>query len=238
MMPRWERMLYAAAMVAAPLLALVESRISAAVLTHDYDGDAGTVAMLQAIHAADEIWVVDCFVALALGLALVAGAIGLVKLTRPGAPRLSIATAIVLVVGAVGVCMHAVFWNIVHGAMSRTTNLLAMVDFLDQTESYPPFNAALVTVIVFADAGLILAAVTLWRSRTVPWWAALCALAFPVNDQLGSQGWLYAGACVLWVLGWGVAAVALVRGRPPTTDSKPRPETAEELTPSAPRQHR
>jgi hypothetical protein len=212
MMPTWERGLYAAAMIATPLLTLAEDRLSATVITYDYpDSDLGQLGMLQAIHAQDRLWVLDSFVALAWGFVMIAGSVGLVKLTRRRAPRLTVATAVVLLVGAAGMCMHAVFWNIMHGSMSRAADLPAMVDLVNRTEAYPPFLAALASVIVFANAGLVLAAVALWRSRTVPWWAAACALVFPLNDHFGGQGWTYVVSCVLWTLGWGMAAIALVR---------------------------
>jgi hypothetical protein len=120
---------------------------------------------------------------------------------------------LVLVIGAAGLCMHAVFWNIIHGGMSRVADLPSMLDFLNQTEGYPPFIAALMMVILFANAGLVLAALTLWRSGTVPWWAGAAAAVFPLNDLFGAQGWPYVVCCLLWTLGWGVAGVALVRRR-------------------------
>lgn len=228
-MPTWERRLYAAALIAVPLLALTEDRIGATVLSVDYPSTVdGRVAMLQAIHAHDRLWMVDSFVALAWGLVMVAASVGLLKLVRRGAPRLTAATTVVLMVGAVGMCLHAVFWNIFHGSMARAANLPAMADFINQTEAYPPFWAALATVIVFTDAGLLLAALTLWRSRTVPSWAALCVAAFPLNDQFGAQGWPYVIACLLWLVGFGAAAVSLARGRFPTSSvpTTPTPEPA------------
>jgi hypothetical protein len=236
MMSIWERRLYAAAMIGTPLLALAEDLISSVVLSHDYPGDeAGRLALLRAIHAHDRLWMIDSFVALAWGLVMIAGSVGVLKLTRRRAPRLTFATAVVLVVGSAGLCMHAVFWNVIHGAMSRAADLPAMVEFLDQTEAYPPFNAALVVVIVFVDTGLVLAALTLWRSGVVPWWAAACAVVFPLNDYFGSQGRAYDVACLLWALGWGTAAFALVGLRdeegpdanaPSDASAKPLPSAA------------
>jgi len=221
-MPTWERRLYAAAILATPLLVLTEDRISAAVIPADTaDGDARQLAILHAIRAADGLWVVDCFVALLWGLAMVAGTIGLVKLTRRTAPRITVAAAVVGTVGATGLCMHAVFWNVVHGGMARAADLPAMVDFVDRTESYPPFIATLVWVILGADLGLVLCAAALWRSRTVPWWAAVAAVVFPLNDFFGSQGWPYVLSCLLWVVGWGAAGLALVRRRDETVQPRP-----------------
>lgn len=213
-MPAWERALYGAALIATPVLGLAEDRISAHVLHLDLpDGDGRQLAILQAIHAADRWWVIDSFVALAWGFVMVAATVGLVKLTRRGAPAFTVATTLVLGVGAVGYCLHAVFWNIFHGSMSRAADLPAMVDFIDQTEAYAPFWAALATVVIFSDLGLVLGALSLWRSRTVPWWAAVCALAFPLNDQFGGDGLPYVLACLLWLVGWGMAGLALVRRR-------------------------
>jgi hypothetical protein len=220
MLKTWERRLYAAALVAVPLLDLVEDRLSSVALgAVDDDGDQAQISILTAIHAHDLLWQVDFYVALLLGFSLVAASLGLLKLTRLRAPRLTVLTAFFLVPGAIGMVNHAVFWNAIYGGMSRTSSYPAMADFVNDIQRYVPFISALVLVIVVLNAGLLLSALTLWRSRTVPWWAALLAVLSPLNDLFGWDNWVYDVTSVLWLIGWGYAAWALLQGReqPPAT---------------------
>jgi hypothetical protein len=225
MLKTWERRLYAAALVAVPLLDIGDDRINSRVLPSDPpDGAAGKIAQLTAIHLHDRLWQLDCALALAHGMLLVVACIGLLKLTRLRAPRLTAVTAFILIPGAIGMAMHSVFWNVIYGAMSRTPDLSTLPPFIDAVEHYRPFQFALVLVIVVLNIGLVLAAVTLWRSGVVPWWAALAAVLFPLNDFFGWDGWAYVVSDLTWLVGWGAAALALTRWREQPTPA-PSPAT-------------
>jgi hypothetical protein len=237
MLKTWERRGYAAAFVAIPLLDLADDQISNHILSQDYaDGAPGQIARLTDIHAHDLLWQLDCVFALALGLTFIVAAVGLLKLTRLRAPRLTVLTACFLVPGAIGMAMHSVFWNVIYGVMSRTGEFPAMAVMISKSNYYPPFDFALALVILALTLGLILNAVTLWRSRVVGWWAALLVLIFPLNDLFGSNhGWIYSTVDLLWFVGWGAAALALLRHREQPLDHPDEPATVGALHQSSPR---
>jgi hypothetical protein len=229
MLSTWERRLYAFALVCLPLLDLTDDLMNQQVLADDYpDGHAGRVAMLTDLRLGHGLWQLDCFAALALGLLFVVAVIGALKLTRARAPRLTAWTAVFLVPGAIGYAMHAVFWNLVFGGMSSSgTDLDAMATFAAEMERFPPFWIPLALVIIFASVGLLLLGVTLWRSRSIPLWAALCVVLYPLNDLFGFDNLVYDVVDVLWLVGFAVTAAALMRAEP----AQPVPSAAQSTTP-------
>lgn len=232
---RWELRLYAAAAVAVPVLDLAEDRIHAVVLTRDYGGTpAESVAMVHALRAHSGLWQVDVYLALGLALLALPAVLGLLHLARPRAPRTTAAAALTVLPGVLGLSMHTIFWNLLHGAFasgSSTAGAVAAVKA--DVEAYPPFVVALVLVILGLNLGLLLLAVALGLSGTVPWWAAACAAAFPLADLVGTPDSAYPVFGLLWLTGWAVAARALLRlsrraapGREPAADRSRRLEPA------------
>jgi hypothetical protein len=217
MLSSWERRLYAFALICVPLLDLTDDLINRQVLAEDYsDGIAGRVAMLTDLRLHHGLWQLDCFAALALGLLFVPAVIGALKLTRARAPRMTAWTALFVVPGAIGYAMHAIFWNLIFGGMSSSgTDLAAMANFAAATEKFPPFWVPLALVIIFANVGLILLGVALWRSRSVPLWAALCVVLYPINDLFGFDNLIYDVVDLLWLVGFVVTAAALLRTEAP-----------------------
>jgi hypothetical protein len=236
MLSTWERRLYALALICLPLLDLTDDLINRAVLAEDYpDGHAGSVAMLTDLRVGHGLWQLDCFAALALGLLFVPAVVGALKLTRARAPRLTAWTAVFLVPGAIGYAMHAVFWNLVFGGMSSSgTDLDAMATFVAEMEKFPPFWVALALVIIFANVGLILLGVTLWRSRAVPLWAASCVVLYPLNDLFGFDNLVYDVVDVLWLVGFAVTAAALLRAEPQPSPSVTQSTTPYNRSPASP----
>jgi hypothetical protein len=107
---------------------------------------------------------------------------------------------------------YVVTWNFVIGAMAGSTAAPdALARLATDLEHYPAF------VLIFANAyplnlGLLLLAIALGRARIVPWWAAACVAASPVNELVGTgDGWVYLFVNLLWLVGLSWVAANLLR---------------------------
>jgi len=233
-----QRRLYAVALVALPLLSVLEER-----LTHvaqggaqQVDGKVGSVQMLEPITAHHGLWLAGAFVAMLFAVLQLPAFLAMIGLARPRAGRLTAVGGVLALIGVVLYGGYVVTWNFVIGAMAGAGAASSeMVRLAGSVEHYPPF------LLVFANAypmniGLLLLAVALGRSRMVPWWAAVCMAVGPLNELVGTGGgWVYILADAVWLVGLARVALAVLRpgARPPVEEGATRDGAAGTVIPGA-----
>jgi hypothetical protein len=191
-------------------------------------GDSNTaVAAKVAAHQGTESVVV--WLTLLALLTLIPGVIALGMLARRGSPRLG--TAGLVVAFAAFACL---FWSDVAGAdnvaLAAARIGISPVrtgQLLDSLGHLTAVGLAANLFVVGHILGLILLGVALWRGRVIPPWAALAIAAsqvlhfvFAVVIQVHALDGLAWG---LTAVGFGVAAMALVRTQGPSATFDPEP---------------
>jgi hypothetical protein len=211
----WRRRLYAAALLSLPVVTAIEGRLAyyAQGGAHQSDGEVGDPAVMAPIAAHQSLWLASTYLVFVFGILLLPGVLGLLSLTRERLPKLTAVCALIALPGVIIGSMEVVIWNVIVGGMAISgAQPSEITKIATSVESYPPALIVFGYPILF-NLALILLAGMLWRSRAVPWWAALCLLVEPLNEILPSpDGWAAVAISAVWMVGTTYAAFALLRG--------------------------
>lgn len=194
--PRSHRLL-AAVLVAAPLCEVVEALLSPLRGT-------STAADLGAISAHQSVFVASVLTGLAGTVLYVPAFLGLARLAAERSRKLAAvggALAVASMLGFMGIRMgQAVELQTVRESLSPTTGAA----LIDHAGANPIGLVLLVMFLAGSVLGVVLLAVALWRSGSVPRPAVVLFAVFPFVDLLtpGPLGVLVSHALLLAGLGW------------------------------------
>ncbi|MEO6511081.1 MAG: hypothetical protein ABIO16_08835 [Nocardioides sp.] len=219
----------ATALVAAPL-AFVVANLGSVLTTASGQDDTtarGALEISVAHPLADTL--LTC-VAMVGCLLLVPAALGAMSLMRETAPRLSLVSGSMMIVGYIcyfGLCLQGLSTVELaqHGGVSAAN--IAVQDVLTDTV---PYVVVALTFVVGNIIGTFLLGLALLRSRSVPRWAAYAVLAWPVLHILGGPWGEVAGA-VLQAVGLAVVGRRLLAG---TTAVRPTDDATPNVRPAVP----
>jgi hypothetical protein len=213
----------ALAMLIAPWL-IVVANVGDAIMKLDGGGDDTTprdALDLAAAHLTLDRW--SNFSALIGSLLLVPAVLGVMRVLRPSAARLSLIGGCLMIAGYI--CYFGiVFQGTTADAMvevggSSQQNIEVLQAGLDE-----PLNLWVYLLFVLGNfVGTFLLGLALVRSRGVPRFAGFGLMAWPVFHLLGLPGFEAVGA-VLQGVGFAIVALVLLRQQPvPPTESRPDP---------------
>lgn len=213
----WQRRLYAAVLVALPLLSIAEERLTYTAQggAHQPDAAVGTAQMLAPITAHHGLWLAAACCAVTFAVLQLFGVLALLRLARDRGRRLAVVGAVLSLTGGLLYAMDVATWNLLIGAMATSDAApTELAKLAQRIESYPPF------LLVFGNAyllnlGMLLIVAAIWRSRTVARWAVICLAVFPINELLSiGEGPVYILASTVWLVGLTAAAATLLRSQP------------------------
>jgi Domain of unknown function (DUF4386) len=209
-----QRRLYAVALLSLPVLSELESWFTYVAQggADAPDSEVGSPAMLAPIAAHQGLWLAGAFIGMLFAVLQLPAVLAMIRLARPRTTRLTATAAVLALPGVVVYGGYVVTWNFVIGAMASSAAAPdALARLAHDLEHYPAF------ILIFANAyplnlGLLLLAIALGRARVVPWWAAACVAASPVNELVGiGDGWVYLFVNLLWLVGLTWVAANLLR---------------------------
>lgn len=168
------RIIAGASLIAAPLLLGVGELLRFRIEAGSFTGEEEHLANVAA-HAG--LWQTMTVLNMAAVILFVPAVLGLIRLTRRGAPVLSYVGGGLALVGTLGAAGHNVFAHVLDGAMAQLDGARSeMVQLAAELELSPSFLVVLLMFLIGFVLGLILLGVGLYRSRTTPRWAALAIL--------------------------------------------------------------
>ncbi len=174
------------------------------VIPYDAFDAPDTVIAKVAAHPAAQAAVI--WLGLVALFTLVPGAYAVLRLVRPGAPRLAIAAAILLIPGYLGLFGTASGADL-NAYVGARANLdpHTLTQLMQQASEQPTVVISGLVFLVGHIVGCILLGLALWRSAVVHWiWAIAMTISQPIH--------LYAavtGNHPLDLVAWGLATVAM-----------------------------
>jgi hypothetical protein len=173
------------------------------VLPYDLDSTTGMVAGI-----AENMTAMGWVVALSLValLTLVPGAYAVLGLTRPGAPRLTTAVAVLLVPGYLALTGGGMAGDLIaYGGLKAGIAQPVLVDVIDSVNALVVPNIALGIFVVGHVLGTVLLGFALWKSRVVgPAWAVVMGVSQPLHFTA-----VMTGSHLLDLFAWGMTAAAM-----------------------------
>lgn len=197
----------AVSLVASPLAGLVGSLL----LPTYTQGMRGELAFIEAHRTR---WLAGMGCDLLFSLLLIPAALGLMQLLRRHGSRVGPVAAAMLATAA-----------FVHGAMlgyqlpeasivAHVADRAQAVSLADAMYGDAAFTALVIPFTAFMFPGLLLLALSLWRSRVAPLWVALAIAAAVVVELAGPPDWKARSMFALLLLGLGWVGTRLVRHDP------------------------
>lgn len=180
-------------------------------VTRDGGGDTGTgdeTLAFYAVHGGPML--VASILALIGSLLVVPGVLAAVRVLRPTRPRLSLVAGLLMISGYIAY-FGIVFTNFLTIALATTRpDAGAVVDAAHDS----PAIAFFLLFVVGNLGGTLLLGIAVIVSRTVPWWAGVLIIGWPVGHVINIivvDEWFAVAGGVLEVIGLSIVAATALR---------------------------
>lgn len=216
----FRRTLAGLCLIAAPLVLLV------ALLVHPGEGGDGFVQTIADNPGRVEM---SNLLIIFSSVLFVPALLGVLRLIRERGVVLAHVGIGLALIGVIGHAVWAGFQIVLVGTI---TGGIDQTQMSEMVEGGPPNAGFVVVMLMFLVGfflGLVVLAAGLWRSRAVPWWAALCLIAAAVWDFVPFGSGIVAAATgpVFALVGSGAVGLKILtmsdadwrQGRAPSTES-------------------
>jgi len=180
-----------------------------AMLVHPGEGPGGLVATVAAEPGRIQV---SALLIMLTAILFVPALVGILQLVRERGVVLGHLAVALTIVGAIGHAVFAGFQIVLSGALESGVGERQLTAMVEGTPN-AGFVVVLLTFLAGFFPGLLLLAIALWRSRTVPVWAPIGLVALVVTDFVPLAGGRLVAALVpaFGVVCFGAIGLVLLR---------------------------
>ena len=184
------RGLLTSCLIAAPVLLTVSELARLQVENSRVESDDNyrdVLTQLDAVTAHIALWRLAAWLDLAFILTWTGALVAAVIVIHRTRPRIAALTGVTAAISVVGLSMHHAFYYQELADLAGIPDHDATARLLDQAGSEPLSVAALLMFLIGALLTPIILGVGMWRSQSLPWWAAAGLLFWMGSVLIGSE---------------------------------------------------